>query len=161
MAPGGCWMDDLQRPARESGALSFSSAWNAWVPTMTNSVVPVMPAAARMMCSSCALVIANGPLDLPDFASGQHAREGRVLPHALGFIRRRDEHGANVIDRALEHALPLVVAAKEARRIGVAFAPAPEVVLRVCHPLGVREQAGRDSAAISMLTRSWYSWVTP
>ena len=70
---------------------SFASPWRnnpltKARPIMTNSEAPVMPAAARMICSSCCRCMAEAGLDLPDFRGREQARDGRILAQPLGVV---------------------------------------------------------------------------
>src|ERR1035437_969992 len=101
-----------------------------WLPTMTNSVARVMPAAARMICSSCCRCMAEAGFDFPDFRRRQHAGEGRILPQPLGVIRFRAKQGANLFHRAGEDLLPLGIASQQRRGGSVLLRPTREVGAR-------------------------------
>ena len=109
-----------------------SGAWGncprtAWLPTMTNSDAPVMPAAARMICSSCCRCMTKAGFDFPDFRWREHAGEGRILAQPLGVLRFRAKQSANLLNRTGEDLLPFGIAAQQRRSGGVSERPAREV----------------------------------
>src|SRR2546426_6092089 len=91
--------------------------------------LPVMPPAARTMCSSCGLcmALADGGLDGPDLGWRKHAGKGRVLPEPAAFLGVRFEDFADVGERSVENGLPFAVAADQGRRVRVLAHPATEI----------------------------------
>src|SRR5687768_16518897 len=97
---------------------------------MMNSCAPVMPAAARMMCSSCGLCIAlaDGGFDGPDFGGREHAGKWRVLSQALAFLGVGTKDLADFIERAFEDGLPFAVTADEGGGVRVLAQPTGEII---------------------------------
>src|SRR5436190_19917336 len=97
---------------------------------MTNSCAPEMPAAARMMCSSCGLcmALADGGLDGPDFGGREHPGKGRVLAQATCLFRVATKDLADVAERAFENGQPFAVATDEGGGVRVLAQPTVEIV---------------------------------
>jgi hypothetical protein len=99
---------------------------------MTNSGAPVMPAAARMMCSSCGLcmALADGSLDGPNLRRRKNAGEGRVLTQATALFGIGFEYTAKVFKRPIKDNLPFAIATNECGRIRVQAQPANKIIAR-------------------------------
>src|SRR5687768_1027317 len=114
---------------------------------ITNSGAPVMPAAARMMCSSCGLcmALADGSLDGPDFQRRNNAGEGRVLAQAAAWLGIAFENATNVIQRPIKNSLPFAIAANECGCIRVLARPASKIIARNLEERRFVPKAGGDA----------------
>src|SRR5438876_36043 len=104
--------------SRSAGA---SGNWpsTAWLPITTISLAPVMPAAARMTCSSCGRCMTEPLLQLPDLLRAQHPRERRVLAQSPGLLAVGTQEVTNLLQRAFQNLTPFRVAMKQGRSVGI------------------------------------------
>src|SRR5687768_13484085 len=86
-------------------------------PMITRASAPVMFAAARMMCSSCALSIPRYSLDFVDHLALRTPREGRTLAETLPLVGRVREDPADLRHGTAQDLTPLVVGPEQARRV--------------------------------------------
>lgn len=120
-----------------------------WLPIMMNSCAPVMPAAARMMCSSCGLCMAltDCGLEGPDFGGREHAGKGRVLAQAPSLLGVGTKNLTDVAKRVIENSLPFAVAADEGGGVRVLVQPAGEIVAGDLQERRLVTESGCDPAA--------------
>src|SRR5262245_12223769 len=111
----------------------------------TSSSSPVMAAAARRMCSSCSLVIADGGLDRPLLLARQDADKRRVLPKALALVCFHRQDRADSGDGQFENRKPLVVSAQQSRGVLVSLPPAAQVCPGGVDPIRALGQLRRDT----------------
>lgn len=106
-----------------------------------------MPAAARMMCSSCGLCIAlaDGGLDGPDFGGREHAGKRRVLAQASSLLGVGTQDLADVIERTFENGQPFAVAMDEARSACLLTQPAGDIVESDFQQGGLFAEPGGDT----------------
>src|SRR5712672_506975 len=102
----------------------------AWLPTTTMSSASALPAAARMMCSSCGRVtglkVAQNP---PALLGGEDSRKRAGLAEPHGAFLPRCENGEQFVERATEKFLPFEKCG--ARAFGAVPQPPFEIAARV------------------------------
>ena len=128
-----------------SGGGSGNWPSSAWLPMMTNRSAPVMPAEARMMCSSCGRCMAAAGFDLPDFPGGEGSGKGRVLAQALAFPGFGGEGGADLVEGAFQKLLPLLVTAQQGGHTGIEAGPALEIGAGKLEPFRMLRQSSGDA----------------
>ena len=105
-----------------------------------------MPAAARMMCSSCGRCMTEARFDFPHLLGREHTGKRGILSQPLAFVRPGHQRLANLGHRTCEHFLPLSIATQQRRRILILARPPFEIGAGNVQPLRVLRQPGRNPA---------------
>src|SRR5262245_24125167 len=112
----------------------------------TNRSAPVMPAAARIICSSCGRCMTQARFDFPDFVRRKRTGKRRVLAQPLALVRLGNQSVANFGNGSPQQSPPLGITTKQRWRIAILLGPPFEVRPSKIEPLRMLRQSNRNLA---------------
>src|SRR5438477_1359226 len=143
----GLWSEKRSASMETSSSTGGLGNWPriAWLPTTTNRSAPVIPAAARMMCSSCGrCMAAETRLDFPNLIRRQDARKRRVLTESLALLGFCDQGRADLRNGPRQQLAPLGITTQQRWRVFFLTRPPFQVGGGQFKPLGMLRQPGDD-----------------
>jgi hypothetical protein len=116
---------------------------------MTMSDAPVLPAAARMICSSWGRFMAKMFFDFPNLLRCQYTGKGRILAQTSGFLGVGFQEIKNFFQGTRQNLSPFSVTAQQTGSIGVTAGPAIQIVAGNLEPIPVAGSAARPRSGPS------------